>query len=237
MVSILVCDENRQECATISEDCKNKIAELSDDELELTFASDDSALKRTAEEEKPTNLLYYEFCGGEQTSGLRLIKKQYSGIMTMLITEATVSPLAYLKPDIAPDSLLLRPIRAEQLDEINREFIAAYFERRTDSAQDSFLVDTRMEKTMVPYASIYYFEAREKKLFLRTRHGEYAFYGTIDQLERKLPPSFRRCHRSYIVNLKKLIRIVPADNYLELANQITIPISRSYKNALKEVLT
>ena len=237
MVSVLICDEEKQERLTIGENCKTLAAKLSDEELNLSCIPDDPALEQVTTTEEPVNLLYYDFQGESQTSGLRLIKKHYGDVMVMMITEATVSPLSYLRPGIAPDALLFRPIQKTQLLEMNGEFMRSYFEKKqSGSVQDSFLVDTRLEKTMVPYSHIYYFEAREKKLFLRTRHKEYAFYGTIDALEKTLPSTFQRCHRSYIVNLQKLIRVVPAENSLELVDQMTVPISRSYKNALKEVL-
>lgn len=237
MISVLICDSNRQECSTIGKDCKDKVAVMSNDALALSCLPDDQSLTREAESGNPVHLLYYDFCGVKNTDGLRTVKKQCGDVMVMLITDVTVSPLAYLRPGIAPDSLLLRPIQQKQLDEANQEFVQAYFERRqTDNEQDSFLVETRSEKTMVPYANIYYFEAREKRVFLRTRHEEYAFYGTIDALEKSLPGYFLRCHRSYIVNRKKLLRVMTSEGCLELADQLTVPVSRNYRSALKEAL-
>lgn len=236
-VAVLICSKDKHECTAIGENCRECVAKLSDKRLDLSVLPADRDLEQVAETEKAVNLLYYDFKEDESVSGLRLIKKRDRDIMVMMIAEETSSPLSYLKPGIAPDALLLRPIRQNQLDEINREFIQSYFDREeSGSVQDSFLVDTREEKTVVPYSHIYYFEAREKKLFLRTRYEEHMFYGTIDALEKKLPPTFRRCHRSYIVNLKKLVKIVPGENYLELADRITLPVSRSYKNSLKEGL-
>lgn len=237
MVAVLICDENNRECTAISEDCKIQIARYSDENLDMSIVPDDRALEQAAEEERPVNILYYGFQDGNQVSGLRLMRRQYGDAMVMLIAESTVSPLAYLRPGIAPDALLLRPIEAAQLNEINREFVQNYFEKiQYGAVQDSFVVDTREEKAVVPYSHIFYFEAREKKVFLRTRHEEYAFYSTIDALEKTLPATFRRCHRSYIVNLKKLVRVVPAENRLELTNQMSVPVSRSYKGVLNEVL-
>lgn len=237
MVAVLICDQNSRECTEIGEDCKTQIARFSDETLHMSIIPDDHALKQVAESERPINLLYYEFQNSGHVSGLRLLRKQYGDAMVMLIAETTVSPLAYLRPGIAPDALLLRPIEPAQLHELNREFVQSYFEKiEYDSTQDSFVVDTREEKAVIPYSHIYYFEAREKKVFLRTRHEEYAFYGTIDTLEKSLPAAFQRCHRSYIVNLNKLVRVVSAENYMELMDQMMVPVSRRYKSALKEAL-
>lgn len=235
MVAVTICDKNGSECRMIGSDCKNQIAQCSDEEMQLSTIPDDAALRQTAEAETPLDLLYYDFRGGDQTEGLRLLRKQYGDAMVMLITEANVSPLLYLRPGIAPDSLLLRPVQETQLRAINQEFVQSYFEKRGGAAQDSFLVDTREEKAVVPYFHIYYFEAREKKVFLRTKHTEYAFYSTIDALEKMLPDTFQRCHRSYIVNMQKLVRVLSSENCLELAGQITIPVSRSYRALLREV--
>ena len=84
----------------------------------------------------------------------------------------------------------------------------------------------------IPFSQIYYFEARDKKLFVRTKNEEYAFYDTIESLARLLPEHFQRCHRSYIVNMEKIYRIVPSENYIELTEQIGVPVSRSYKSVL-----
>ena len=237
MVAVVICDENNRECAAIGESCRTQVANCSDDSMQVSVIPDDRTLEQAAEAEKPIHLLYYEFQGDEHLDGLRLLKKRNGDAMVMLITETTVSPLSYLRPGIAPDALLLRPIEKAQLNETNREFVQSYFEKMQDRlAQDSFVVDTREQKTIVPFSHIYYFEARDKKLFLRTRHEEYAFYSTIDVLEKTLPESFRRCHRSYIVNIKKLVRVVPGENYLQLMDQLSVPLSRSYKSVIKEVL-
>ena len=237
MIAVLICNENQRESKSIGEDCRAQIAELSNEQLNLSYLPDDPALEQAANMEIPVNLLYYDFQERAQVSGPRSLKRKYGDALVMMITDATVSPLSYLRPGIAPDALLLRPIQDAQLRERNREFVQSYLERLQDgSAQDSFMVVTREETTVVPYSHIYYFEAREKKMFLRTQNEEYAFYGTIDALEKTLPSDFRRCHRSYIVNLKKLVRVVSTENYLELVGQLSVPISRSYKSALKGML-
>lgn len=238
MIAIVICDKDKEEYTAIHKDCKVRIAQCSSEEMQLSCIPNDAALQRAAQAEDPIHLLYYRFESSSQTEGLRLVRRQYDGAMVLLIAEAADSPLSYLRPGIAPDALLLRPIQESQLKMVNREFVESYFEKTTEkTARNSFLVDTREERTLVPYSHIYYFEAREKKLFLRTRYTEYAFYGTIDSLEKQLPAPFRRCHRSYIVNFDKIVRLIPSENTLELGDQTMVPVSRSYRNILKEMRT
>ena len=235
VIAVLICDGDEKERVIIREDCRDQVARVSGEALRVESLPDDEALAEAAGAESLADLLYYDFHKGQSVDTLRQFRRQYDGAMVMLITDVSVSPLEYLRPGVAPDSLFLRPVDRKRLRPVNQEFIESYLGwTRTRGAEASFLVDTREEKLLVPYAHIYFFEARDKKLFVRTRHGEYAFYDTMEALERRLPENFRRCHRNYIVNMEKVLRYLPAENYLELADRIGVPVSRSYKAALRE---
>lgn len=237
MVAVFICDGRKKEIALLSSDCRNQIAYLSKEDIRLGVVPDDNTLIHALQEDAIMHLLYYSFEQGQQTEGLRIAKKKSGDTMVMLITDPHVSPLEYLRPGIAPDALILRPLSNDQLKQANMEFLSNYFEReREKKGHDSFIIETRQERIVIPYASIYYFEAREKKLFLRTKNEEQPFYGTIGELETQLPEYFRRTHRSFIVNIKKARRLIITDGYLLLIDNITVPVSRSYSNALKEAL-
>ena len=226
MIDILVCDRNEREQALLRSDCREQAAALGDWELRMDAAPLEEAVAR----EQLVNLLYYEFEKGQPSDALRSFRSRYADAMVMLITDTAVSPLEYLRPGIAPDSLLLRPVEPEALNAANREFMGSYCDRwRKKDTEGSFVVDTREEKVFLPYSHIYYFEARDKKLFVRLKHEEYAFYDTMEELEQKLPPMFRRCHRSYIVNTEKMLRILSRESYIELLDHLGVPLSRKYK--------
>ena len=233
MIAALVCDGDDAERELLNQDCRRQIAENCGEDLRLDVARDDAALTRAARSERLVNLLYYRFSKGQSVQALRVFRKHCGGAMVMLITDSTVSPLEYLRPGVAPDALVLRPLEAERLSETNREFIASFLERFQQS-EDKFLVDTREEKVLIPWSHIYYFEARDKKLFVRTRHEEYAFYDTMEKLESRLPDTFRRCHRSYIVNTSKIVRVIWSESYLELADGIGAPLSRGYRARFRD---
>lgn len=236
MIAILLCGKDEKERTLIGGDCRKRVAEESDEQLQIANAVDDKELLEAVENEHLVHLLYYDFQKGQILGGLRMFRRQYSDAMVMLIADPSVSPLEYLRPGIAPDSLLLRPLSAERIGAVNGEFMDSFFERFDHkAAESSFVVNTREEKVFIPYSHIYYFEARDKKLFVRTKNEEYVFYDTIEALERRLPDTFRRCHRSYIVNTEKIQRILTADSFIDLGNQIGAPISRSYKAAFKGV--
>ena len=62
---------------------------------------------------------------------------------------------------------------------------------------------------------------------------EYGFYLTMDRLAEELPEQFLRCHRSFIVNSRKIRKIMLSQNLIGLEDGFDIPLSRSYKAVLK----
>jgi len=228
MITVLVCDPDKSERALLNRECRQQIADSCGEDLRLDNVLDDEALTRFAESEPLVHLLYYSFHRGQSVQALRMFRKRCGEAMVMLITDSSVSPLEYLRPGIAPDSLALRPLDAVHLNAVNREFVSSFLERLQESG-DRFIVSARDEKILIPWSRIYYFEARNKKLFVRTRHEEYAFNDTMDRLEQSLPDSFQRCHRSYIVNAAKIVRVILPEGFIELADGLSVPVSRRYR--------
>ena len=236
MIAILTCTGDAKESMWIQRDCRERIARRSDERITQEHVSDDNGLSEAVQANQLVHLLYYSFTHGQSCGTLRWFRRQNADAMMMLITDMNVSPLEYLRPGVAPDALLLRPLSREQLDASNGEFIDSFLERKREKkTDDSFVIDTREEKVWVPYSAIYYFEARNKKMYLRTRDEEFVFYHTLDQLENELPGYFRRCHRSYLVNTKKIRRIISSEHCIELQDQIGVPVSRSYQAAFREL--
>ena len=237
MVAILICDKHSAERDMIDRDCKRQVALHSDESLRLQKFADSRALAAAAAQEQLVDMLYLDFHSGQSLQEILSFRKNYRETMLMLITDQTVSPLEYLRPGISPDSLMMRPIDENTLKTANWEFIGSFFDRFHSKKSDKhFLLDTKEEKMQIPFSQIYYFEARDKKLYLRTKNEEYAFYDTIESLAKLLPDNFQRCHRSYIINMDKIYRVVPAENFIELTERIGVPVSRGYKSVLMEKL-
>ena len=53
-------------------------------------------------------------------------------------------------------------------------------------------------------------------------------------MEKRLPGFFCRCHRSYIINMRKVTAVKASLNLIEMQDEIQVPLSRSYKKAIKE---
>ena len=155
----------------------------------------------------------------------------------MIMADMSVSPMQYMTPAIRAASLLLRPFSGEQLRAVCGDFFEnCRKELFGDRTEKNFLVENSDGKTMLPYSSIFYFEAREKKIFVRTKTAEYGIYDTIDRLQQDLPEEFVRCHRGFVINSALIEKVKLSENLIYMKNDILVPLSRSYKSAIKELL-
>ncbi len=235
MINVVAFDRRAAERDAIRSSLWKKIERLPEEDMEFREAENSAELLSVLEEYNGPDLLYYEFLKGQAVTELRALRKRCESTLLMLIADASVSPLEYLKPGIAPDSLLLRPYTGEMLSEINGEFVQTHLDRTEEDDGEKFMLETKSGKIFISFSKIYYFEARDKKLFVRTEDEEYPFYGTIDALEGTLPAGFRRCHRSYIINIGKITRVAYADNEIEMGDGIYVPVSRRYKKEFREI--
>lgn len=168
-----------------------------------------------------------------EEGSIKLLGRIRSGqedMLLMLIADAKMSPMDYVRPDIMASSLIIRPFSEDLLRDKLRDLILKHIERmEKGKTDDFFVVETREGKTLISYRRIYYFEARDKRIYIRLRDKEYAFYDTIDELEQKLPNNFLRCHRSFMINRLYMEKINFSRNEICMAYDIKVPLSRSYK--------
>lgn len=88
---------------------------------------------------------------------------------------------------------------------------------------------------------IYYCESQEHDLLINTKDNQFKITSSISDFYKKLPQNtFLRCHRSYIVNLDKIIEIIPWFNntyMLKLQGiDAEIPVSRQNISEFKHLM-
>ena len=98
------------------------------------------------------------------------------------------------------------------------------------------VLENREGRLSIPFSHIYYLEVREKRVFVRLKEKEYSKYDTLEHMIQELPEGFIRCHRSFVVNGQCISRVKLSENCIYLADDIQVPLSRSYKAAIKEYM-
>lgn len=187
---------------------------------------------RTSREGQSGNKVLLE----KSISLIESIRRSYKNMQLLLVVDKTVNPMVYMRPSISAQSLLLSPFSPQTAQGVLSEFIQAFLQDRIPDSEDntSFLVDTREGKTVIPYNQILFFETRGKKICVVTSSEELDFYDTIENISTRLPDYFMRCHRSTIVNKKK-IKFITKDSLL-LFDDFEVPVSRRYKGDFKDVV-
>ncbi|WP_281225641.1 LytR/AlgR family response regulator transcription factor [Flavobacterium aquiphilum] len=141
---------------------------------------------------------------------------------------------------------LVKPITEERFlkaiskIEAKKNTLPSYLERAdvhvaqpTDAATEFYVnIDRRLIK--INMASINVIEAKGDYILIKTEDKNYTVHSTLKKIEDKLPvSSFLKVHRTYIINIKKIIDI--EDNSVLIAKDV-IPVSRSNRPELMKRL-
>jgi two-component system LytT family response regulator len=93
---------------------------------------------------------------------------------------------------------------------------------------------------IIPVAKLDYVEAQDDYIALVSQGKKHLKQQTISSIEAALDPSrFLRIHRSYIVNLERVVRLEPyaKDSYVAvLADRVQLPVSRAGYSRLRAFL-
>lgn len=131
----------------------------------------------------------------------------------------------------------------EVLDFLPKPIEYGRFLKTINKLEDIFNIDSKDEEHIffkvngklqkIEFSSILYFESMSDYVKIITKEKTHVVLQTMTKLEKILPKKFIRCHRSYIINMKKVDAL--DDRVLEIDNH-AIPVSRSYYQAIKNKL-
>lgn len=135
--------------------------------------------------------------------------------------------------EYAPDAyrtrhtwLLAKPVRQESLN--------AALERALDnldrSRKGSLLVRSGSSLVQVVPSKILYVESDRRKVRIHEQARTIETYAKIDDIQRRLPEQFVRCHKSFLVNMDCIAELRASD--VILSNGEEIPVSQRRRRAL-----
>ncbi|MEA5038624.1 MAG: LytTR family DNA-binding domain-containing protein [Clostridiaceae bacterium] len=171
-------------------------------------------------------------CNGIQLGGT--IKELFGGAVVVYITAYEKYALEAFR--IRAFHYLLKPLTREKFNQMLEEAINLF--RKEDSAktEKTLAVQLKGEILNLKYSEIDYFEKIGHRIKIHTQSGEFFFYDNLNSLLMRLDKnSFFQCHQGYIVNIGKIRAF--RDKMLFLDGGLQIPVSRSFADIVKEVLT
>lgn len=239
MITSVSYNKLKDEASELNRIMRDIAARLTDEQWNIEMVQKQEELKEFLEDKPLMDMLLFDVTRSGDIELLEEVRQDYKLAFVMLLADGNISPMKYMKPSIQAQSLLLRPFSKEQALNSLSEFISGYIKTFHNPAEDNtatFVVESKDEgKISIPYDQIYYFEAMEKKVYVCTGVDEFGFYDTLDGLMENLPEGFLRCHRSFIVNESKIVRVALSKNTIYLEDEYEVPLSRSYKPDFKEM--
>lgn len=140
-----------------------------------------------------------------------------------------------LRPSTRLSALLLEPVKPGRLRTLLEELIEDSLQPHK-AASLSFEVKAKGHRYYVSAESILFFEARNKRLLLRTAAQQIEFSGTLQSLEGRLPESFLRVHNAFIVNLARIVSVDYKTRQITFPNGLAVSFSRTYRPVLQSAL-
>jgi len=207
------------------------------DRLDMFVAEDGETTLLPAAPEPPLKVhdavfLSFDDCGEPVLRVARSVRQSSELTFILLVSDRANDLSPCFRPKIRPSGVLFRPIKNAQLREMLGE-ISEELDRIVQTGSDDvFILKSEGTSHRVPFRDILFFEARNKKVILRTLGQEIGYYDSIENLSATLPPYFVRCHRSFLVNARKIEEMRRTDMELKLSGGVRIPFSRSCREAV-----
>lgn len=234
MISALLIGSRTEEIRKLQNDIRKVIAVSSDEKMGFFVLPPEKNIRGKLEKIDFLHVALIDVTSEIGIEASKAVRQKFPEIQILVIANTMISPAKYLIPEIRPSALLLRPFEEEHEKKILSDFFFFATKPLLRTPEQYYWAKTRDGTQRIPYNAIFCFEAREKKVFIRTKTIEYGTSGTIEKLLEKLPQNFARCHRSFIVNKDYIDRIRLTEGYIYLKGSLMIPISRSYKSMFKE---
>ncbi len=235
MISMLLYAERQQEVNAFCRLGRELAGTLSDEDWRFSGFSDRQKLLSFLGENPLIDLCCLEITDSGSVEAAERLRRSNKEMFIILLADAAVPPTLYIRPSVMAGSLLLRPLSSDSVRRVFSEAFGEYLKKLSSGDGDAFVIDSRDGRQLVPYGRISYFESRDKRLYVNTGDREFSFYDTLDNLEQRLPDGFARCHRSFIVNLSAVKKVMLSQGMIELNNDGIVPLSRSYKTVFKEL--
>jgi len=247
MLHIFICEDDQMQRKSI-ERIVNRV--VMEEEYEISFAvsvdSPSTLLDYLGKNDVKGALFFLDVDLQHKMNGIELGAKirdmDRNAIIAFITTKSEMLPLVFTHKVEALDYIIKDD--PEKIDAGIKECIQLayqrYLDRKHPSQTKQFVVNTGSVVWNIPYDEILYFETNltiSHRLILHTENGQIDFSGTLSDVVASAPEFFT-CHRSFVVNPKKIKRIQKAKSKknIELLNGEIIPVAKSRMPELLKIL-
>lgn len=140
-------------------------------------------------------------------------------------------------PGICPSGILVAPCEKGDVEAVLDEI---YSDRMRCTAGSEklgmFSFRQKAREFSIPFEKILLFESSNKKVLIRTETQEFEVCETLEAILKRAPNCFMKIHKSFVVNLTRIVSADYGAMTVELDDGSVAFISRTYKAELRERL-
>ena len=228
-LNLAICDDEQNQCEYLKS-AVNSWAKENGHICDVKTYPSAEAFYFEYSENAAFDILLLDIEMGEM-NGVELAKKIRSGNDRVQIVFITGFP-DFISEGYEVSALhyLLKPVSGEKLGSVldraaanlakSEKQLTVTFDRHTD---------------YIPLSKILYIEAQKQYIEIVTESETYRTKTSLSDTEKELDEYFLKCHRSYIVDLRYVSRIL--SDHILLKNGVEIPISRGMAEKIgKEII-
>lgn len=130
---------------------------------------------------------------------IRLLREQRCSSQVIFIT--AYPQYVFQAFDLDAIHYILKPVTAEKLFPVLDKAV----KRAAAQVEKTILLTNGAGSAKISIGDILYCEALDHQITVHTITDRFQFFGTLDSMEEKLDDRFFRCHRSYLVNMDRVI--------------------------------
>lgn len=123
----------------------------------------------------------------------------------------------------------------QKTSEIKKELdVYSTLASEAQNGKEYIFVKNKSRLVKIAVEDLFFVEALKDYVIFNSTHGKYTIHSTMKDVESKLPSKFfARVHRSYIVNVDKILSIEHVNGRLQIEGvEKSVPIGGSYKDDL-----
>jgi|GEM_PF-4327731 len=155
-------------------------------------------------------------------------------LTTIYLVRDSSNPLILMKSGIRPDIVMSIFLDDNEIINIYKNLIQNIkLSEKKEKSEYEF--ESNMTDYKVDFDEIFFLESRQKKVWLCLERAEYELNKKMEDVMVDFPGNFKKCHRSYIINMNHIKKIDYDDNSILLENDMRIPMSRKYRNELRNL--
>ncbi len=220
---ISICDDEGKLRAALRKVLETELLLLGIDFELREYASGEELLREIDGREPDILFLDIEMGrmnGMEAAKELRRLRKD-----TVLIFVTAYPDFVFQGYEVRAFHYILKPYEEEKIKKVLR---LALLELGTLKEQ-YYLVEQKGGALKLPLSRVFYFKSDRKKVLAVMEDKTEEFYGSLGEMEGRLPGFFVRCHNRYLVNLNYVTRV---EGKSCTCGDEELPVSRSSRQEL-----